>query len=405
MPAAFFLPLAVILVSTCCAAYTLLVYPGAIELLARLRRSRPSPPAAGGPWPRVALVISAYNEEAVIRAKLENALSLEYPPQALGIWVSSDGSSDGTCAIVREVAAADPRVRLMAYAVNRGKTAALLDTVRALPGDIAVIVFSDANGMYRADALRRLVSHFADPAVGCVAGELLYRTKAGEGVYRSYENRIKRAQSRLGIPVAAEGSIFAIRRSLMPEIPSDSLEDMVIPLRIACAGYRVVYEPDAVSEELFTLSPRAQWRRRRRIVNRALRALAALPEAWNPRRGGWIAFHFCSHRLMRWLSPCFVLAAWASLLALGFTDAPAHAAALLLAAAAAIAALLGVRLEWRGAGPRILRLLGAFVIANSAVLAGTLSVLFRVKVVTWRPERAPGAGLGPEIVTTVADGP
>jgi cellulose synthase/poly-beta-1,6-N-acetylglucosamine synthase-like glycosyltransferase len=380
-----------ILISGIWSAYTFLLYPAALRLLARFRHSRQPPPARDAhadELPRVALVISAYNEQAVIRAKLENSISIDYPAARLGIWVSSDGSSDATCAIVREFARAHARVGLMAHAVNRGKTAALLETVRALPESIDVVVFSDANSMYRTDAIRRLVSHFADPEVGCVAGELRYRTRSGEGAYRSYENRIKRAQSQLGVPVVAEGSIFAIRRSLMPDLPSDSLEDMVIPLRIASAGYRVVYEPEAVSEEVFALSLAAQWKRRRRIVNRALRALASIPEARNPFRGGWTAFHFCSHRLMRWFSPFFLLAGWTSLLTLGFTDATASAAARVLAGGTAVAVLLGAVMEWRGSGPRIIRLVGAFAISNSAILAGALSVLFRVKVVRWSPERS-----------------
>ena len=133
---------AIVLVSVVWAAYTFLVYPGAIWLLARLRQSRPPLLAAPDFVPRVALVISAYNEEAVIRAKLDNALALDYPAERLAIWVSSDGSTDRTCAIVREFSGADQRVRLMAHAVRRGKTAALLDTVRALP-DGTEVVFSN----------------------------------------------------------------------------------------------------------------------------------------------------------------------------------------------------------------------------------------------------------------------
>jgi cellulose synthase/poly-beta-1,6-N-acetylglucosamine synthase-like glycosyltransferase len=369
----------VIAVSGAWAAYTFLLYPLGLRLLARVRRSRPPSPAGVGYCPRVALVISAYNEQDVIRAKLENALTLAYPGDGLEIWVSSDGSTDQTCAIVREVARANSRVRLRAHAVNRGKTAALLDTVRALPESIDVVVFSDANSMYRPDAIRRLVSHFADPDVGCVAGELVYRTRSGEGTYRSYENRIKQAQSQLGVPVAAEGSIFAIRRCLMPDLATDSLEDMVIPLRIACAGRRVVYEPDAVSEEVFALSARAQWKRRRRIINRALRALPSIPELRNPFRGGWAVFHFFSHKLMRWFAPFFLVAGWAALFAVDVTRP--------FAAVAAVTAVVGLVMEWRGSGPKLLRLVGAFVIANSAVMAGALSVLFNVKVVRWSPER------------------
>lgn len=389
MNAAHAVPLAIVLISAVWGSYTFLGYPMGVRLAARLRRSRLPPPAPASPRdaPRVALVISAYNEQAVIRAKLQNAVSLDYPPERLAIWVSSDGSSDQTCAIVREVASANPQVRLMAHAVNRGKTAALQETVRALPPSTEVVVFSDANSMYRRDAIRRLVSHFVDPTVGCVAGELVYRTSSGEGAYRSYENGIKRAQSQLGVPVVAEGSIFAIRRALMPDLHTDSLEDMVIPLRIACAGYRVVYEPQAVSEEVFDLSLRAQWKRRRRIINRALRALTSIPEVRNPFRGGWPAFHFLSHRLMRWLSPFAMLAGWGGLCVMGLIRGPATQPARLLAGGSALLALLGVLLEWRGSGPRVLRLLGAFVIASSAILAGALSVLFHVKVVTWSPER------------------
>jgi cellulose synthase/poly-beta-1,6-N-acetylglucosamine synthase-like glycosyltransferase len=375
------------LLSGTCAAYTYLLYPAGVRLLARLRGSRRPPPAPPGYCPRVALVISAYNEQAVIRAKLENSLSQDYPAGRLEIWVSSDGSTDATCGIVRAIADAHPRVRLMAHPANRGKTAALQDTVHALPRHVNVVVFSDANSMYRPDAVRHLVSHFADPEVGCVAGELVYRTGCGEGTYRSYENGIKWAQSRLGAPVAAEGSIFAIRRSLMPDLQTDSLEDMVIPFRIAAAGYRVVYEPRAVSEEQFTLSLQAQWSRRRRIINRALRALPSIPEARNPFRGGWMAFHFLSHRLMRWLSPFFLIAGWAGLCLISVSGVPGSGTAGALAGGAVLAALLGVLMEWRGWGPRLVRLVGAFVIANSAVLAGALSVLLRIKLVTWSPER------------------
>src|SRR5256885_15955254 len=101
---------------------------------------------------------------------------------------------------------------------------------------------------------------------------------------------------------------------------------MVIPLRIASAGYRVVYEPEAVSEEVFALSLAAQWKRRRRIVNRAVRALASIPEARNLFRGGWTALHFCSRRLMRWSSPFFLPAGWASMTTPSFTDAGARGA-------------------------------------------------------------------------------
>ncbi len=163
------------------------------------------PVVHGDACPPAVMIISAFNEARVIERKLRNALDLDYPKDRIEIWVSSDGSTDDTNAIVRRFARACPRIHLVAYSVNRGKTAALMETVRAVPDSVGVVVFSDANSMYRPDALRKLVRNFADPRVGCVAGELAYKGASGEATYRRYENRIKLAQSRLGAPLTAEG--------------------------------------------------------------------------------------------------------------------------------------------------------------------------------------------------------
>jgi cellulose synthase/poly-beta-1,6-N-acetylglucosamine synthase-like glycosyltransferase len=375
--------LAIVTLSLGWVSYTYCLYPYGVRLMARWFGQ---PVVHGDACPSVVMIISAFNEGQVIERKLVNALELDYPKDRLDIWVSSDGSTDDTNEIVRRFGSACPRVHLVAYSVNRGKTAALMETVHTVPGSVDVVVFSDANAMYRRDALRKLIRNFADPRVGCVAGELTYKGPSGEATYRRYENRIRLALSRLGAPLTAEGSIFAVRRSLIPEVEATLLEDMIIPLRVAASGYRVVYEPEAVSIEDFRLNAQAQWQRRARIVNRAVRSLAAVPEAWNPLRGGLRVVHFVSHRAMRWLAAFFLLAGYVASLPLLWQTWPVK-----LVGVMGLIGLVWVSAGWAAlrAGTRIpwLTLPFTFCVANFAAAVGVLTALVGVKRIRWTPVR------------------
>jgi cellulose synthase/poly-beta-1,6-N-acetylglucosamine synthase-like glycosyltransferase len=160
-------------VSVLLVAYVYAGYPLLLRFLVWRRGRRPIGKA--DITPTVSLLISAYNEAAVIEKKVENALSLDYPRDRLEIVVISDGSTDGTDDIVRRFA--DRGVRLIRQEPRAGKTAGLNLVVPQLTGEI--VVFSDANAIYDAAALRKLARNFADPHVGCVAGEARYLAGAG----------------------------------------------------------------------------------------------------------------------------------------------------------------------------------------------------------------------------------
>src|SRR2546427_6023194 len=101
-------------------ALLLYVYAGYPLLLPALalfcRRRRPEP----GCLPTLSILIAAHNEEAGIEKKLEQTLTLDYPPDKMEILVLSDGSTDRTDAIVESFA--DPRVRLVRVEPRLGKT-------------------------------------------------------------------------------------------------------------------------------------------------------------------------------------------------------------------------------------------------------------------------------------------
>jgi cellulose synthase/poly-beta-1,6-N-acetylglucosamine synthase-like glycosyltransferase len=290
----------------------------------------------------VSLIISAYNEEGVLRQKLENALALDYPRERLEILVASDGSTDGTTAIAREFAARG--VVLHDYRTNRGKNAALNDSVPRARGEI--IVFTDANGMYRPDALRQLVAPFADPRVGSVCGELVYlnysRNAVADGYnrYWRFDQMQKALESRCLTLLGANGSIFAIRKALYRSLPNRVCNDMVLPILVAAAGHAAVYAPEAFATEAGSTDLREELRRRPRIIARGILGIAAVWGEVVGNRRWLLAWELLWRKGVRYATPFLFLLLLLSSAAL---PAPWHllaVAQLGLWTAAPIAALL-----------------------------------------------------------------
>ena len=288
--------------------YTYLGYPILLSLLTAGRRQRQHHVAED--LPTVSLVITAFNEESVLRAKLENSFRLDYPQDRLQVIVVSDGSTDATDEIARAFAGRQGYLFLR-QEQNAGKTMAQNAGVREATGD--VLVFSDANSIYAVDALQQLVRPFADDRVGCVCGELNYtnprRAAAGkgEGSYWRYEQFLKRRESLLGSLVGANGSIYALRRGLFEELGPAIISDFIMPIRVRLGGHRVIYEPSALAEEEVTIGFVDEFRRRRRIVARSLYGLWSVPGALNPFVQPLFAFQIVSHKVIRWLVPAFLL--------------------------------------------------------------------------------------------------
>ncbi|MFK8053053.1 MAG: glycosyltransferase family 2 protein [Woeseiaceae bacterium] len=258
----------------------------------------------------VTLVISAFNEADCIAAKLENTLALDYPKEHLDILVISDASDDGTDEIVNGFT--ERGVRLIRMEDRGGKTVGLNAAVENSESDI--VVFSDANAMYRPDAVTRLTDRFSDEKVGAVIGESTYtppETDSGraETAYWDYEIWIKALESQLGSVVGGDGAIYAVRRSLYIPLHPEALSDFVNPLQVVKAGFRCVYEPTAISYEEAAEDFHKEYRRKVRIVNRAWNAMLSLKEMLNPFRFGWFSAKLWSHKVLRWWVPAMMVGA------------------------------------------------------------------------------------------------
>ena len=292
-------------------AYTYFLYPLLLFLFyaaAQLRRDwlylmgrrnrRVSSPAD---LPGVSLVIPAYNEQGGLPEKLENLRQLDYPAEKFEVLFVSDGSTDGTNALLRQ--ARDPWLQVVFLPERKGKAGALNEGVARARHD--VLVFSDAATIFAADALTKLVRHFADPRVGIVCGALQFRGSdealATEGLYWKYESMLRVMESRLGATLTASGAIYALRRGCYRRLEVDDwIEDFQIPMRARRRGYRVVYDPEAVAWERAAPTVAGEFARRVRLATGSYRAVAELARLPFFSFAFWA---FVSHKLLRWMLP------------------------------------------------------------------------------------------------------
>ncbi|MCE2449178.1 MAG: glycosyltransferase family 2 protein [Candidatus Latescibacteria bacterium] len=365
--------------------YTYLIYPALLWLLAAGRKMPEYAPLSE--WPTASLIIAAHNEEAVLRAKLENALAMDYPAERLDIIVVSDASTDGTDRIAAEFAARG--VRLHRQEVRGGKTEAQNAGVRLARGQF--VAFSDANSMYAPSALKRLLAPFADERIGCVCGELQYANPdeqgagKGEGLYWRYEQFLKRRESLLSSALGANGAIYALRRELFVELRGDIISDFVAPLHAWRRGFRIAYEPTAVATEYSSGRFGDEFRRRRRIVSRSLYGLWTEVGVLNPFAHLFFAFQMFSHKLLRWLVPVWLL----MVLVVNIPLAASGYYGLLLALQVAFYGLaaLGLLLpEWFGRY-WLFYVPAYFTATNWGTLLGLLSFLMGRRHRVWQPAR------------------
>lgn len=297
--------------------YTYAFYPALLLVLSIFRRK---PRVVDENYfPALSLLIAAYNEEAVMAEKLENCAALDYPEEKLEILIGSDGSDDRTNEIV--TSRARPGVRLFAFQQRRGKAAVLNDLAAAATGEI--LVFSDANSMYRRDAILRLVSHFAGTEVGGVCGRLVLLSDEsqidaeGERFYWDYENYLKSLEGKIKTVFGANGAIYAIRKRFYWPLPAEKViaDDFLIPLKIVERGYDVLYDKDAVACELAAPNLGAEFKRKVRIGAGNFHGIREILPLLNPARG-FVAFALWSHKIIRWFVPFLLLAIFFTNLAL-----------------------------------------------------------------------------------------
>ena len=376
------------------AAALLYVYVGYALVVAAVSRLRPRAVLRRDEYlPVVSVVITAYNEERDLAAKLENTFALDYPAEKLEVIVASDCSTDRTDDIARSFA---PRgVRLHRQAERLGKTAAQNAAVELARGEI--ILFSDATTLYQPDVLRVMAPSFGDASVGCVAGRLVYvdpdQTAVGTGArsYWGYETFLKRHESRASSLIGVSGCLYAVRRSAYVPLYHEACSDFIIATKMVEQGLRAVYEPAAVCTEETNRRTDREMKMRVRIIAQTLSDLWRHRSMLNPLRSGFYAVQLFSHKVMRYLVPLFLVAVFAASMALARSStfyALAAVAQILFYGAAGAAWVL----ERMGlSAGRLLALPQYFVLANVASVLAFYQFARGERYARWEPVREPAA--------------
>ncbi len=374
-----------------CIVYTYAGYPMLLMILAALKQLRGDlrflssgesrRNGAEDDLPTVAVLVAAHNEERHIEERIRNLLALDYPAERMRIYVGSDGSDDAT-----ELLAAPfvgERVVWRGFSERRGKPSVINDLAALATED--VLVFTDANTQFSAGAVKFLVRHLQDPAVGCVCGELRLQARDGaenqDHLYWRYERMLKFFEGRIGALLGANGGVYAMRRDQYRPIPSDTIvDDFWISMELVRDGYRCAYDPEAVAWEDAPERIGDEFARRVRIGTGNYQALRHFLTMLNPRRG-LIALTFFSHKFLRWLVPhCMIVAAVTNLALVG---SPLYAGLGAVQVAFYGLALFGYQRSRKSLTPGLLRMPLFLVSMNLALLVGFWKYLTGKRTGIW----------------------
>ncbi|RTL59454.1 MAG: glycosyltransferase family 2 protein [Sphingobacteriales bacterium] len=261
--------------------------------------------------PAITFIVAAYNEKEIIKAKVQNTLSLDYPEDKLELIFITDGSDDGTDLVVKNYS----RVNCMHLPQRKGKSAAInraMETVTT-----PVVVFSDANTFLNKDALVKIAHQYTHEKIGGVSGEkkvelLSKKNKQGigEGLYWKYESFLKTLESQFYSVVGSAGELFSVRTNLFKPIPTHILlDDFYTALSINKQGYKIVYEQGALATESPSASLADELKRKVRIAAGAFQVCSLFAGLLNFFKHPLFAFQFFSHKILRWyLAPlCIIL--------------------------------------------------------------------------------------------------
>lgn len=376
--------------------YAYVGYPALLAAVARVKRRSKPVAEATSDWPLVTITLAMYNEERQAEELLESLIAIDYPPDRRQILVVSDGSTDGTDALVQRYA--DRGVELLRRSERAGKTAAENAAIPLVRG--AIVVNTDASIRIRPNALKPLIAAFADPGVGLSSGRdvSVSRTDGpvnlGESGYVGYEMWVRDLETAVHGIVGASGCFYAIRLDLhrIPVAPHLS-RDFAAALKCEENGYRAVSVSDAVCLVPRTASLKKEYGRKVRTFTRGMQTLFARRRLLNPLRHGVFAWMLFSHKVCRWAVPWAAVLGLAGLLLL----APSNPWAAALLGFAAVAVALGL-VGWAlGDGrplPYILQLPAFALAGNVAAIHALLRAVAGSKDAVWEPTRREKRGSG-----------
>lgn len=313
--------------------YSYVLYPLILEIFFRTKRKVKQLPSSNFELPTISILISVFNEEKVIEEKIKNIFECDYPKDKLEIIIGNDCSSDSTSGIINAVTlslskSAIPvdtnilrqaqddnhfKLKTRNFETRRGKPAVLNDLVKEAAGEI--ILLTDANILFEKDAIKKLVAHFCNSAIGLVGGNIINKA-SGKGIsiqekaYISRENRIKFLEGKnFGSMIGPFGGFYAVRKTLYQPVPENFLvDDFFICMNVLKKNYKSIAEPNAIAYEEVSEDWKQEYKRKARISAGNFQNLIHFEKLLL--RFNATSFCFLSHKVLRWLGPFFIILAF-----------------------------------------------------------------------------------------------
>ena len=287
--------------------YPIILYPLVLVIGAKFAKRKKMKKNEKVSQPSVSIIVPMYNEERMVRKKIENCLGLLYPAEQIEIILGSDGSIDSTNKLLNEYKS-HPNIKLV-FSDRIGKSRLLNKLASIATGDI--LVLTDADTELDADAISNSMNYFIDDSVGAICGNLRFRSVDGvvrEAGYWKYETALRRLESEIYSTIVVSGSLFVMKRSLYEMLPEDVgvADDLSIPLSILEKRKRILFAPDVAGDTPEADKLKDEYFRRLRIASLNYQSIKYYLHMLHPRQK-FISFALWSHKILRWLTPIFLI--------------------------------------------------------------------------------------------------
>jgi len=266
--------------------------------------------------PSVTILVVAHDEEKVIQKKLNNLAKLSYPKDRMKVVVSSDNSTDKTNAIVKRFINKNPRFDIVLYEVKerKGKTNAQNEAQKLVETEF--LVMTDANSLFKEDAVIELMSAFTSDDIAYVCGRLVYingqknLTAELEANYWDLEMKTRKIESDFQTITAGNGAIYAVRNEEYIDINLLESHDSVLPYKFAIYKKKALFNEKALAFEKAGENIKDEFKRKVRMRRMALTSSMIRLKPLNIFKYRWFTYFYIGHRYLRdilWLSHALLL--------------------------------------------------------------------------------------------------
>ncbi len=261
--------------------------------------------------PEITVLIPFYNEEKMIKDAVLSVYENGYPVDKINVIAASDGSSDKGPEIVRELQKTYKTLELIEFE-RMGKNAVLNMITPNINTEL--IFFLDSDSRPEKGAIKKMVRIFSDKKVGAVLSSLKYINQFGEDtggkgekLYQAFESWIRINESAISATVNSVGNFYAVRKKYYKPLPNDLIADDFQPLlNVIEEGRRIIFDTDIVINEIRGKSLTDEYGRRVRSSAAGWSSMWYAKKLLLPAKG-WPAFFLWSHKVLRWMSPVFLI--------------------------------------------------------------------------------------------------